>query len=59
MATHLSEIIKRNGADLLTRQEVLKLTEMVKENSSAVVEDLMATLNLGEIQKVLQNLIRE
>jgi flagellar biosynthesis protein FlhA len=59
MATHLSEIIKRNGADLITRQEIHKLTEMVKENSSAVVEDLLATLSLGEIQKVLQNLIRE
>jgi len=59
MATHLSEIIKRNGPDLLTRQEVQKLTEMVKENSSAVVEDLLATLSLGEIQKVLQNLIKE
>ena len=59
MATHLSEIIKRNGADLLTRQEVQKLTDMVKENSSAVVEDLLATLSLGEIQKVLQNLIKE
>ncbi|MCL1940419.1 MAG: flagellar biosynthesis protein FlhA [Synergistaceae bacterium] len=59
MATHLSEIIKRNGSDLLTRQEVQKLTDMVKENSSAVVEDLLATLSLGEIQKVLQNLIKE
>ena len=59
MATHLSEIIKRNGSDLLTRQEVQKLTEMVKENSSAVVDDLLATLSLGEIQKVLQNLIKE
>lgn len=59
MATHLSEIVKRNGADLLTRQEIQKLTDMVKENSSAVVEDLLATLSLGEIQKVLQNLIRE
>ena len=59
MATHLSEIIKRNGADLLTRQEIQKLTDMVKENSSAVVEDLLATLSLGEIQKVLQNLIKE
>ena len=59
MATHLSEIIKRNGADLLTRQEVQKLTDMVKENSSAVVEDLLATLSLGEIQKVLQNLVKE
>jgi len=59
LATHLSEIIKKNGAELLTRQEVQKLTEMVKENAPAVVEDLLASLSLGEIQKVLQNLIRE
>ncbi|MCL2009070.1 MAG: flagellar biosynthesis protein FlhA [Synergistaceae bacterium] len=59
LATHLSEVIKKNGAELLTRQEVQKLTEMVKENAPAVVEDLMASLSLGEIQKVLQNLIRE
>ena len=59
LATHLSEVIKKNGAELLTRQEVQKLTEMVKENAPAVVEELLGSLSLGEIQKVLQNLIRE
>ena len=59
LATHLSEVIRRNGADLLTRQEVQKLTDMVKETAPAVVEELLASLSLGEIQKVLQNLIRE
>ncbi|MBQ4419910.1 MAG: FHIPEP family type III secretion protein, partial [Synergistaceae bacterium] len=59
LATHLSEVIKKNGAELLTRQEVQKLTDMVKESAPAVVEDLMSSLSLGEIQKVLQNLIRE
>ncbi|MDR2529689.1 MAG: flagellar biosynthesis protein FlhA [Synergistaceae bacterium] len=59
LATHLSEVIKKNGAELLTRQEVQKLTDMVKENAPAVVEELLGSLSLGEIQKVLQNLIRE
>ncbi len=59
LATHLSEVIKKNGAELLTRQEVQKLTDMVKENAPAVVEELLTSLSLGEIQKVLQNLIRE
>ncbi|MDO4785395.1 MAG: flagellar biosynthesis protein FlhA [Fretibacterium sp.] len=59
LATHLSEVIRRNGADLLTRQEVQKLTDMVKESAPAVVEELLGSLSLGEIQKVLQNLIRE
>jgi flagellar biosynthesis protein FlhA len=59
LATHLSEVIKKSGAELLTRQEVQKLTEMVKESAPAVVEELLSSLSLGEIQKVLQNLIRE
>lgn len=59
LATHLSEVIRKNGAELLTRQEVQKLTNMVKENAPAVVEELLGSLSLGEIQKVLQNLIRE
>ena len=59
LATHLSEVIRKNGAELLTRQEVQKLTDIVKENAPAVVSELLASLTLGEIQKVLQNLIRE
>ena len=59
LATHLSEVIKKNGAELLTRQEVQKLTDMVKESAPAVIDELLGSLSLGEIQKVLQNLIRE
>ena len=59
LATHLSEVIKRYGADLLTRQEVQKLVDLVKENSPAVAGEITAALGLGEIQKVLQNLVRE
>ncbi len=58
-ATHLSETIKKYGADLLSRQEVQKLIDAVRENYPAVVEELMSVLSLGEIQKVLQNLLRE
>ena len=59
LATHLSEVIKKNGAELLTLQEVQKLTDMVKETAPAVIDELLSSLSLGEIQKVLQNLIRE
>ena len=59
LATHLSEIIKRFGSELLTRQEVQKIVDMVKESAPAVVEEMMSSLSLGEIQKVLQNLVRE
>jgi flagellar biosynthesis protein FlhA len=59
LATHLSEIIKRYGADLLTRQEVQKLVDLVKESNPAVAEELSGVLGLGDVQKVLQNLARE
>lgn len=59
LATHLSETIKKYGADLLSRQDVQKLIDSVKENYSAVVEELMSVISLGEVQKVLQNLLRE
>lgn len=59
LATHLSEVIKSHGADLITRQEVQKLTDMVKESNSAVTEEMLSVLGLGDIQKVLQNLVAE
>lgn len=59
LATHLSEIIKVHGADLITRQEIQKLTDMVKESNSAVVEEMLGVVGLGDIQKVLQNLVSE
>jgi flagellar biosynthesis protein FlhA len=59
LATHLSEIIKRYGADLLTRQEVQKLVDLVNENNPAVAGELTSTLSLGDVQKVLQNLAKE
>ena len=59
LSTHLSEVIKLYGADLLSRQEVQRLLDLVKENNPAVVDELLSSLSLGDIQKVLQNLIRE
>ncbi|MDR0764574.1 MAG: flagellar biosynthesis protein FlhA [Synergistaceae bacterium] len=59
LATHLSEVIKRYGADLLTRQEVQKLIDLVKENNPAVAGELTGVLGLGDVQKVLQNLTHE
>lgn len=59
LSTHLSEVIKIYGADLLSRQEVQRLIDLVRENNPAVVEELLGALSLGDIQKVLQNLIRE
>lgn len=60
LVTHLTEIIKRYGHELLGRQEVKMLIDNIKENYSAVVEELIpGLLSIGEVQKVLQNLLKE
>lgn len=60
IATHLTEIIREHIAELLTRQDVQNLINNVKDNNQALVEELVPkTLGLGEIQKVLQNLLSE
>jgi len=59
VATHLTEMIRRHAHELLGRQEVKQLLDLVKETHPAVVEELQRALSLGEIQKVLQNLLRE
>ncbi len=61
IATHLTEIIKRHADEILGRQEVQKLIDTVKEDYPAVVRELVEDhkMNLGEIQKVLQALLRE
>jgi flagellar biosynthesis protein FlhA len=60
IATHLTEIIREYLADMLTRQDVQNLVNNVKENNPALVEELVPKLlGLGDIQKVLQNLLRE
>ncbi len=60
LVTHLTEIIKRHAHELLGRQEVKDLLDVVKEKNSVVVEELVPDmLALGEVQKILQNLLRE
>ncbi len=60
IATHLTEIVKRNAHELLGRQEVKKLIDNVKETSPALVEELIPSqLSIGDVQKVLKNLLKE
>jgi flagellar biosynthesis protein FlhA len=60
LATHITEIIKRHAHDLLTRQDVKNLVDNIKEHNAAVVEELIpGHLTMGEVHKVLQNLLRE
>lgn len=60
IATHLTEVIRTHIAELLTRQDVQNLVNNLKESNPVLVEELIPKmLGLGEVQKVLQNLLRE
>ncbi len=60
LITHLTEIIRGHAAEMLTRQETQKLIEHVKQNDAAAVDELIPNLlTLGEVQKVLQGLLKE
>ena len=60
IATHLTEIIRQHIAELLTRQDVQSLINNLKESNPSVVDELYPKLlSLGEIQKILQNLLKE
>ena len=60
IATHLTEIIRQHIAELLTRQDVQNLVNNLKDANPALVDELTPKLlGLGEIQKVLQNLLKE
>ncbi|WP_433694705.1 flagellar biosynthesis protein FlhA [Herbaspirillum seropedicae] len=58
--THLTEVLRRESARLLTRAETERLLTRVRESNASLVEDLIPTLlSATEVQKVLQNLLRE
>ena len=60
IATHLTEIIRHHISELLTRQDVSKLVDNLKETNPALIDELTPKLlGLGDIQKVLQNLLKE
>lgn len=60
IATHLTEVIRTHIDELLSRQDVQSLIENIKENHPTLVDELVPKLlGVGEIQKVLQNLLRE
>ncbi len=60
MVTHLTETIKSHSYELLGRQEVQLIVENTKEKYSAVVDELIPDLmTIGELQKILQNLLKE
>jgi flagellar biosynthesis protein FlhA len=60
MVTHLSEILKRNLAEMISRQDVQELLNRLKETNAAVVQELgQLQISVGLVQRILQNLLRE
>lgn len=60
IATHLAEVIKKHAWELLTRTEVQNLLSTVSKNYPKIVEELIPSLlTLGNVQRVLQNLLKE
>jgi len=60
MATHLTELVRKHAHEILSREEVGHLLEQLKTRSPKLVEEVVpGIVKPGEIQKVLQNLLRE
>lgn len=57
--THLTEVVKLNASTLLGRQELSAMLDEVAKSAPAVVEEVKGLLSLGEIHKVIQNLLKE
>ncbi|HUX65962.1 MAG TPA: flagellar biosynthesis protein FlhA [Terriglobales bacterium] len=60
MATHIAELIRQNAYELLTRQETQRLLDALADTQPKLVEELVPKLlSLGELQRILQQLLRE
>jgi len=60
LATHLSETVKNHAHEIMSRQDVKSLIDNLKETNTVVVDELIPNImTLGQVQKVLQNLLRE
>ena len=60
IAEHFAEVIKRHADEIMTRQNVQSLIELVKNTNAAIVRELIPDLlSLGQVHKVLQLLVRE
>ena len=60
LVTHLSETVKRNAAEILSRQDVQHLLDHLQDTHSAVINELIpAHLTVGHIHRILQNLLAE
>ena len=61
IATHITEIIRSHAAEMLGRQEVSSILDVVKEHNPVLIDEVLNTAKLtyGQIEKVLQNLLQE
>jgi flagellar biosynthesis protein FlhA len=59
ISTHMSELVKRNAEDLLTRQEVQTLIDKIKEDFPVIVSDVEKVASIGLIQRILKALLHE
>ncbi len=60
LTTHLTEVVKRHAAELVGRQEVRKMLDNLRSDYPSLVDDLIPNvLTVGDVQRVLQNLLRE
>lgn len=60
ISTHLTEVIKSNSSKLLSRQDVKALVDNIREDNPALIDELIPNqLSIGEVQKVLSNLLDE
>ncbi len=59
ISTHMSELVKRNAEDLITRQEVQTLMDKIKNDFPVIVDDVLKVANIGLIQRVLKSLLHE
>ncbi|MCD6259551.1 MAG: flagellar biosynthesis protein FlhA [Helicobacteraceae bacterium] len=59
ISTHMSELVKRNAEDLLTRQEVQSLIDKIKTDFPVIIDDVLKVASIGLIQRVLKALLHE
>lgn len=59
ISTHITETVKNNAAEILSRQTVSEMLDKQKEQSAAIVEEVLDRLRLSEVQAVLKNLLIE
>ena len=59
ISTHMSELVKRNAEELLTRQEVQTLIDKIKTNFPVIIDDVLKVATIGLIQRVLKALLHE